>query len=122
MWSEHIQHCLTSTISECRNCKASSFLPPNKKFSLLSFNCVFNVIVCLAHLYLDFTTIFCLVSVLTRFSTGAAVLSTDIETIIYSIEFLPLIYVWYSSANQANDAFYNSILKDFHENDGIHYE
>lgn len=70
LWNEHVQHYIASTIAQCRDCKASSTPPPNRRVSISSLDKAFNDIVCIDHFYLEDVTLFHMMAVATIYSSA----------------------------------------------------
>lgn len=99
------QNYLSTVVTECNHCKASSTPPPNRKVSLSSLNRNFNEIVCMDHCFLDSVTVFHVMDVATRYSAGAVVDNKSIDTAIYSFEQIWISQFWPPGSIQADNAF-----------------
>lgn len=113
LWTGQTQKYLSELLSECHHCKAASTPPPNRRVSLSSLNYEFNEVVYLDHFFLDSVTVLHCMDASTRFSAGAVVESTSMESAIRTIELVWFSQFWPPSSFQADGAFNNDIFKSF---------
>lgn len=78
-------------IPSCHDCNASSTTFPNIHLSLASLNRELNDAICMDHMFLKKITVLNIMDVATRFSEGAVVNSTSMESVTYHKENL-----WFS--------------------------
>jgi len=113
LWNSDVQKYLENILETCSECHATALPAQSRKVSLSSMSRKFNDVVCVDHLFLDEFKVFHAMCAATRYSTGAVVQDTSMESSIEAFEAHWISQFWPPKDVLFDPAFDNSIFKSY---------
>jgi len=113
LWNQEIEKYVVQVIDVCTNCSHTSQPSANRKVSLSSLSRSFNELVCIDHVHLNEMRVIHMMDATTRYSVGAVVPDTSMKNAIINFESLWISPFWEPKAVQFDQAFDNSIFKNY---------
>lgn len=121
IWNNAIQHYLSTTVSKCKDCIASSVPPPARKVSLATLSRRFNEVVAVDHFYLDSIRVLHFMDTVSRYSACYICKTANMEEAILGMQTCWLNQFWPPEQIHGDQAFNTRSFRNFSSHLKFHF-